>query len=241
MNALPKIVDEHFRDVWDEYFNDCLSSTKKIVMPDLLAIDPGTRKSGYVFFEGGKIYQTDTEENKHIINAGACPAIVVIEWPNLMGLPAGQDVFHTCREIGRMQQAFIDHRARYYEDEGAADVHFIQRNDVKLMLTGRTVGITDAVIRQRLIDLFPPTGGGRVPQIGTKNERGPLYNVKGHAWQALGAGVAWVLMQSLQLGIHDHEDDYGDESWNEIRNARENWSNAKRLTMKYGQNPTKEQ
>ena len=74
-------------------------------------------------------------------------------------------------------------------------MHLIQRNQVKLALTGRTVGVTDAVLRQRLIDLFPATGGGRVPQIGTKAERGPLYNVKGHAWQALAAGVAWVMNQ----------------------------------------------
>ena len=166
-----------------------------IAIPDLLAIDPGPVKSGYVFFVDGGIYVTDTEENKHIIAAGACPATIVIEWPNLMGMPAGQDIFHTCREIGRMQQAFIDHRDRHYQDEGPAEVHLIQRNQVKLALTGRTVGVTDAVLRQRLIDLFPATGGGRVPQIGTKAEPGPLYNVKGHAWQALAAGVAWVIQQ----------------------------------------------
>ena len=166
-----------------------------IAIPDLLAIDPGPVKSGYVFFVDGGIYVTDTEANKHIIAAAACPATIVIEWPNLMGMPAGQDIFHTCREIGRMQQAFIDHRDRHYQDEGPAEVHLIQRNQVKLALTGRTVGVTDAVLRQRLIDLFPATGGGRVPQIGTKAERGPLYNVKGHAWQALAAGVAWVMNQ----------------------------------------------
>ena len=42
-----------------------------IAIPDLLAIDPGPVKSGYVFFVDGGIYVTDTEENKHIIAADA--------------------------------------------------------------------------------------------------------------------------------------------------------------------------
>mgnify|MGYP003138699373 CR=1 FL=1 len=171
-----------------------------IAIPDLLAIVPGPVKSGYVFFVDGSIYVTDTEANKHIINAGYNPGTVVIEWCNSMGRPVGQDVFHTCREIGRMRQAFVEYRDRYYKDEPPAEIHLIQRNQVKLALTGRTVGVTDAVLRQRLIDLFPATGGGRVPQIGTKAERGPLYNVKGHAWQALAAGVARAMNQQQTTG-----------------------------------------
>ena len=167
-------------------------------LPDMLCIDPGPVRSGYVIIEGGTVFRTDTEANSHIINAGYNPGTVVIEWCNSMGRPVGQDVFHTCREIGRMQQAFIEYRDRYYKDEAPAEVHLIQRNEVKLILTGRSVGINDAVIRQRLIDLFPATGGGKVPQIGTKAERGPLYNVTGHAWQALAAGVAWAMKKKTK-------------------------------------------
>ena len=42
---------------------------------------------------------------------------------------------------------------------------------------------------QALLDLFPRTGGGATPQIGTKGKPGPLYGVSSHAWAALGVAV----------------------------------------------------
>jgi hypothetical protein len=47
----------------------------------------------------------------------------------------------------------------------------------------------DAEIRRRLIERFPATGGGSIPQIGTKAQPGPLYGVSGHCWQALSVVV----------------------------------------------------
>tara|TARA_R110002020_G_scaffold285795_3_gene501303 strand:- start:508 stop:1056 length:549 start_codon:yes stop_codon:yes gene_type:complete len=167
-----------------------------IKLPNMLAIDPGPKASGYVLIEDGEIYRSDTEDNEHIISAGYNPGLVIFEWCNSMGMPVGQDVFHTCRQVGRMQEAFSHHCRKPASGLTApCEIHLIQRNQVKLALCGRSVGINDAVIRQRLIDLFPATGGGRVPAIGTKAERGPLYGVTGHAWQALAAGIAWAIQQ----------------------------------------------
>jgi hypothetical protein len=47
----------------------------------------------------------------------------------------------------------------------------------------------DANIRQALINLYPPTGGGKVPQIGVQGNEGPLYGIKSHMWAALGVAA----------------------------------------------------
>ena len=50
-------------------------------------------------------------------------------------------------------------------------------------------GWSDPNVRQAIIDLFPPTGGGKCAQIGTKGQPGPLYGVSSHAWPALGVAL----------------------------------------------------
>jgi hypothetical protein len=59
---------------------------------------------------------------------------------------------------------------------------------VKLHLCG-TNKAKDANVRQALLDMFPRTGGGAVPQVGTKKEPGPLYGISTHAWPALGVAI----------------------------------------------------
>ena len=49
----------------------------------------------------------------------------------------------------------------------------------------------DTNIRQRVIDIFPATGGGKTPQIGTKKEPGPLYGVTSHCISALAVGLTY--------------------------------------------------
>ena len=157
----------------------------RISLPrNLVAIDPGPVESGYVCIADGVVWRAGSATNEEILTDFHIDSkvTVVMEWLNSMGMAVGQSVFNTCREIGRMQQHFTAH---------GASVHMVQRNEVKATLVGRTVGVTDAVIRQRLIDMFPPTGGGKTPQVGVKADPGPLYLVKGHAWQALAAGLAW--------------------------------------------------
>jgi hypothetical protein len=94
------------------------------------------------------------------------------------GMPVGREVFETCVWIGR-----------FMEQWGAPDrVNLVYRKDVKMHLCG-SPRAKDANIRQALIDLFEPTGGGKTPQIGTKAKPGPLYGVSTHAWPALGVAV----------------------------------------------------
>lgn len=108
------------------------------------------------------------------------PPTVVIEWINNMGLPVGNSVFETCRQIGRMEAAFIREGWR---------VELLSRNAIRMQLCGRTAGVNDAVIAQAVINRF---GEDRQQAVGTKKNPGPLYGIKRDLWQALAVAIAWA-------------------------------------------------
>ena len=104
--------------------------------------------------------------------------ILAIEMIASYGMPVGREVFETCVWIGRMVQVSHD----------PDNVVLVYRQAVKLHLCG-TPRAKDSNIRQALLDLYPRTGGGKTPQIGTKALPGPLYGVTSHAWPALGVAI----------------------------------------------------
>jgi hypothetical protein len=76
-------------------------------------------------------------------------------------------------------------------------VRLTYRRDVKVLLCNSSKA-KDSNVRQALLDLFPRSGGGATPQIGTKSQPGPLYGVSTHAWPALGVAVTAL----HQIGGH---------------------------------------
>ncbi len=147
-----------------------------------LAIDPGTTESGWVLYEGGKLHGSGVMGNTDMLRSvekfeegEICLAIEMIA---SYGMAVGREVFETCVWIGRFKQAWFDPEA----------VQLVYRKDVKLHLCG-TPRAKDPNVRQALIDLYPATGGGKIPQIGTKAAPGPLFGVSSHAWPALGVAV----------------------------------------------------
>ncbi|HSW63359.1 MAG TPA: hypothetical protein VLH56_08620 [Dissulfurispiraceae bacterium] len=155
----------------------------------IIGIDPGAEKSAVV------IYQHDYKQILHAMilsNAELVREIasidlpyhtaptVVIEWINNMGLPVGNSVFETCRQIGRMEAAFIREGWR---------VELLSRNAIRMQLCGRTAGVNDAVIAQAVINRF---GEDRQQAVGTKKNPGPLYGIKRDLWQALAVAIAWA-------------------------------------------------
>jgi hypothetical protein len=149
----------------------------------VMAIDPGTTESGWTRLC-----------NKHVIDSGVCDNEemldmvydggfddLAIEMIASYGMAVGREVFETCVWIGRFQQVFRDPDA----------VKLVYRRDVKLHLCG-SVKAKDPNVRQAVIDLFPAIGGGKVPQIGTKSQPGPLYGVKSHAWPALAVAITAI-------------------------------------------------
>ena len=143
-------------------------------MNDLLAIDPGTKQSAWIFYSPncGAALDMAIESNERVIERIKGYRLpIACEMIASYGMPVGREVFETCLWVGRFIQVASEHRLIY-------------RKDVKMHLCN-SVRAKDSNIRQALIDLYPATGGGKTPQIGTKAKPGPLYGFKSHLWAAL--------------------------------------------------------
>lgn len=135
----------------------------------ILAIDPGPTESGVVLWEDASpcpriwpgVYQN---HNLLTLLCGGEYDALAIEMIASYGMAVGRDVFETCVWIGRFMQAAKVPAERYV------------RNEIKTYLCGSSKA-KDANVRQALIDLIGPPG--------TKNNPGPTYGVKTHAWAAL--------------------------------------------------------
>jgi len=62
------------------------------------------------------------------------------------------------------------------------------RRDVRLFFLNSASGSKSAM-RHALYDMFPQTGGGSRPAIGTKKEPGPLWGITNHLHEALQLGM----------------------------------------------------
>lgn len=147
----------------------------------IFAIDPGPKQSGWVLLAAGFVADAGVSDNHDLlrwVQAGQGADMLAIEMIASYGKAVGRDVFETVRWIGRFQQAWRDPEA----------VKLVYRMEVKQHLC-KSPQAKDANIRQALLDLFPATGGGKTPQVGTKGQPGPLYGISTHAWAALGVAV----------------------------------------------------
>jgi hypothetical protein len=153
----------------------------------ILAIDPGTTESGWCVYDGTEVMHSGVMPNAEMLAYVERPYFrlssyrLAIEMIASYGMVVGREVFETCVWVGRFQQA-------WYSPEA---VELVYRKDVKLHLCG-SLKAKDKNIRQALLDLFPRTGGGATPQVGTKSKPGPLFGVSSHAWAALAVAVTAV-------------------------------------------------
>lgn len=157
---------------------------------NILALDPGTTQTGYVVYDGRKVLECGVMQNAEMlqrIQMATSPRLA-IEMIASYGMAVGKEVFETCVWIGRFKQAFHSPDA----------VELVYRKDVKLHLCG-TPRAKDPNVRQALIDLFPATGGGATPQVGTKSKPGPLFGVSSHAWPALGVAVTALAARPFEM------------------------------------------
>ena len=147
----------------------------------IIGIDPGMEKSGVVFLDDGEVTFAAVEDNDEIITIlkQQNDHDMAIEMVACYGMPVGRTTFETVLWIGRFIQA-----------HGAEMSCKVYRKDVKLFLCN-SMRAKDAHVRQALLDRFPATGGGKTPQVGTKKEPGPLYDVKSHAWSALAVAITF--------------------------------------------------
>lgn len=145
----------------------------------ILAIDPGTKESGWCLLDGGSVVEAGVCPNPemlHLLREHSADMLAV-EMIASYGMAVGREVFETCVWIGRFWQAW-EHRWREFPDP--PPIRLVYRKDVKMHLCG-TPRAKDANIRQALID--------KLGAPGTKANKGPTYGVKSHAWAALGVAV----------------------------------------------------
>ena len=155
----------------------------------LLAIDPGTEKSAWVLYDAGRIAVfgiTDNTQMRALFMQGAIVTRcdhMAIEMIASYGMPVGKEVFETCLWIGRFIELWgVGHRLTTYTK--------IYRKDVKMCLCNSTRA-KDSNIRQAILDRYPPTGGGKCPQVGVKNKKGPLFGVSKDVWAAIGVAITF--------------------------------------------------
>ena len=151
----------------------------------VIGIDPGTKESGYISWDGKNIIAKGIADNASLLNdirARAIEGIIVIEGIQYFGKPSGSDVFKTCYFIGRIMEAAgipIEKQEQ----------HLVYRKNIKLFLCG-TVRAKDKDIRQALID-----------RLGKEITKG----VFSHVWSALAlAIVAWEI-RSEKIHLKERE------------------------------------
>ena len=155
----------------------------------LLCVDPGTTHSGVLGLDSEDyrvIFAKADYDNKSLLEHIETRVYtsydhMAIEGIQNMGMSAvGQTVFETAEWIGILRQAF-----------GLQKSTKIYRNEEKICICNN-MRAKSANIRQALIDMFEPSGGGKIPQVGTKNQPGPLYGLSSHAWSALAIGITYL-------------------------------------------------
>lgn len=149
----------------------------------IFAIDPGPVESAWVAYNAGDLLSYAIEPNmlvrqRLVDRRGQWRHgdELAIEMIACYGMAVGSEVFDTCLWIGR------------FWDASGTTAKLVPRMDVKMHLC-QSPRAKDPNIRQALLDMFPASGGGKTPQIGTKKQPGPLYGVKSHIWAALAVAV----------------------------------------------------
>lgn len=158
----------------------------------IMGIDPGPEVHGVVIYDATArrvLWSRKASPTWEAIAVAVEHNVgrVVIERPAAMGTIGPGIVGHmldTAWEAGRLSSMLT----------GQGDVHTITRREVLRhlgVLSG--TGSADSRVRRACIADHESPGGP--PAVGRKATPGPLYGVSSHAWQALGAVLAWLEMQ----------------------------------------------
>jgi hypothetical protein len=147
----------------------------------ILAIDPGSKESGIVIWDG---YDTDAFgkiENNEMFLWLECKNldVVVIEQVKSYGMAVGETVFETVYWSGRFAQFAINF---------GIEVDRMPRMDVKMHLC-HSPRAKDSNIMQALIDRYAPNTRNRGK--GTKKEPGFFYGFKSDIWAAFALAVTY--------------------------------------------------
>lgn len=158
----------------------------------VFAIDPGTTQSGFVLFDSitKTVVESGIVDNEELLHrtTWADADILVVEMCANYGMPSGKTIFETVLWVGRFIQ--------YATSNGIMYEKLYKKIDINPTLCFSNKA-KDANIRQAILDMFEPTGGGKTPQIGTKSQPGPLFGVSSHALSALAVALTYCIKNNL--------------------------------------------
>lgn len=159
----------------------------------ILGIDPGTEQSGFVIYDtdNHSIIEKGITNNNEIINILSDDYSydeVAIEMIASYGMPVGKETFETVYWIGRFfQQA---------KSNGKDVFRYYKKTDINPSICFNP-NVKDAMIRRAVLDMFPKTGGGSEPSVGTKKNPGKLYGISSHMFPALAVALTHALKNGL--------------------------------------------
>lgn len=163
----------------------------------VVAIDPGSKLSAWVTWDGRSVWTHGKEANEDVLtriyqghwlrhedrDVYTHSVDYVFEQVASYGMAVGADVFETVFWTGRFYQQAIEMAPR------GQLLERMPRRAVKLHLCGQSKA-KDTNIRQALIDRF----GGK----GTKAAPGVFYGFKADEWQAMALAVTWFDQQQIK-------------------------------------------
>ena len=158
----------------------------------ILGIDPGTTESGWVIYdtENHSIIDNGISENNETIELIDTMDfdVMAIEMVASYGKPVGKETFETVYWIGRFAE-----KARSF---GICVERYYKKTDINPAICFNS-NVKDAMIRRALLDMFPKTGGGKEPSVGTKKQPGALYGINSHMFPALAVALTHALKNGL--------------------------------------------
>ena len=150
----------------------------------IMAIDPGTNQSAWVYFDNssGEIKECGIYENSRLYNLLAIMAKkdetdFVIEMIKSYGNVMGDTTIETCVWIGKFESAW------------AYEINRLTRKTIVTYLC-HNPRAKDKNVIQALKDKYGP--------VGTKSNPGPLYGVKKDIWSALAVSTVWREIRHLR-------------------------------------------
>lgn len=150
----------------------------------IAAIDPGTRESAIVIWDGDVITDAFVESNEKLVEVirSIEHLPLVIEKVESFGMAIGLETLETVFWSGVFAEA-----------HGRANTFRMGRKAVKIHHCG-SARATDANIRAAIVDRF----GGQDAAFGKKSAPGPLYGITGHKMAAFALALAWI-----EKGLHE--------------------------------------
>jgi len=152
---------------------------------DVLAIDPDPCGGTWVHLDGTGVVREHHRREEidalcDLARFGHC--VVAVELMQSYGMPVGLSIFESCYRIGELMRACKGNGVTFWPTT---------RKQVVSTLCGKA-NAKDKNVRAALLDLYPATGGGKTPQIGTKAQPGPLYGLAADEWSALAIGLCYL-------------------------------------------------